>query len=246
MGQKATSTPGQALQELRSALASEPRLGGEFRADRLDLEPDGVLILEGEVDTVAQKKIALEIAAAFPAITGIVDRLRLRPAERMGDAEIRAHLRRVFSMDPSLSGLDVNEFRGGSIKTIVKTPEPNGTLEYEVVDGIVTLNGALMDLAVKRYVGVLAWWVPGCRDVINGIAVASDDSDGPDRIADAVRLVLEKNPYLDAAQVKVGVRNRIVRLTGLLPSQAQCEMAQNDAWCIFGVDQVINEIKVGA
>lgn len=228
---------------LRAALASDERLGHLFKPDRLHLEPDGVLIFEAEVDDVMQKKVALKIAAAFPDVTGIVDRVHLRPAERMGDAEIRTQLRRIYSADPTLEGLSVLERRGARLAEIARIDDPTGTLEYEVVDGIVTLNGSANGLTVKRYVGVLAWWVPGARDVINGIEDISGEKDAPDRIAEAVRLALEKDPYLDDAQIKVGVRDRVVRLTGLLPTKAQRRMAENDTWYVFGVDDVINEIE---
>jgi osmotically-inducible protein OsmY len=36
-----------------------------------------------------------------------------------------------------------------------------------------------------------------------------------------------------------------VRLTGLVPSEAERDMAERDAWYVFGVDDVINEIAVG-
>lgn len=245
MGNSQMRTPDSILDALRAKLASDPYLGTAFRPARLALDRDGVLTFEGVVDTVAQKKVALEIAAALPEVSGIIDRLHLRPAEKMEDAEIRAHLRRLFTADPSLSGLTIQERRSEMLQALTDPTEPFGTLEYEARDGVVTLNGTLQDLATKRYVGVLAWWVPGVRDVINGIAVL-DEADGPDRIADAVRVVLEKNPYFDAAQIKVGVRDRVVRLTGLLPAEAQREMAENDAWCVFGVDRVINEIVVGS
>lgn len=235
----------QILDRLRDSLSGDERIGGHFRAGRLELDSDGVLIIEAEVASVAQKKIVLETAAAFPEIVGIVDRIRLKPASVMGDGEIRAHLRRAYTEDPALAGLTVREYRGHNCETVADPADAHGTLDYEVVDGIVTLNGSLPGLTTKRYAGVLSWWVPGCRDVINGIAVTSDEADGADKVAEAVHLVLEKNPYIDAAQVKVGARNRIVRLTGYLPSEEQREMAEDDAWSVFGVDGVINEIEVG-
>lgn len=238
-------TEGAVLDKLRAALASTPSLGHAFQADRLSLDADGVLIFEAEVDSVAQKKIALETAAAFPEVTAIVDRVRVAPADHMGDAEIRAHLQLAFTEDPALSSFAVRELRGGVSHPVAEMADAHGTIEYEVVDGVVTLNGALPGLTLKRYVGVLAWWVPGSRDVINGIEVASGEADHADKIAEAVHLVLEKNPYIDAGQVKVGARERVVRLTGYLPSDGQREMAENDAWCVFGVDKVVNEIDVG-
>ena len=201
--------------------------------DRLEIAADGALILEGEVDRVAQKKLALEVAAAHPDIAAIVDRLRVRPAERLSDAAIRSRLRETFSLDPSLAGFRITEVAGsGRSKQIAQPDAETGTLEYAVSDGRVTLNGSTSDLAIKRYIGVLAWWCPGVGDVINGLEAASDQSDGPDRIADAVRVVLEKDPYVDAAQVKVGVRRRTVRLTGFLPSAEQARLAENDAWYV--------------
>lgn len=230
--------------ELRGRLFGDRRIGGGLTISRLRREPDGLILIEGEVDSVAQKKIALEITAAHPDVPGIVDRLRVRPAEAMSDAGIRSHLRKIFASDMTLQGLSVDEVRGARTDTILDAPEPTGNISYEVADGVVTLNGHVSDLAVKRYVGVLVWWVPGARDVINGIVAASDETDGPDRIADAVRVVLERDPFVDSSQVKVGVRGRVVRLSGFLPREAERRMAENDAWYVFGVDDVINEITV--
>ena len=232
------------LAELRHHFAGDQRLGQGLKLKRMQIEPDGALILEGEVERVAQKKIVLELAAAHPAVEGLVDRVRVRPAERLDDVAIRKHLREVFALDPSLAGLTVTEIGGaGELAAISQPDDATGEFDYAVSEGVVILNGSVSDLAIKRYIGVLAWWCPGSRDVINGIVAASDETDGPDRIADAVRAVLEKDPYVDAAQVKVGVRNRVVRLTGWLPSLAQSRMAENDAWYVFGVDDVVNQIE---
>ena len=42
-------------------------------------------------------------------------------------------------------------------------------VEFAVEDGIVTLDGEVPSLTHKRLAGVFAWWVPGSRDVINGM-----------------------------------------------------------------------------
>jgi len=59
------------------ALRSEPRIGPHFKPEVLRLEPDGALVIEAEVETVAQKRLALERLAALPGLNGIVDRLRV-------------------------------------------------------------------------------------------------------------------------------------------------------------------------
>ena len=64
------------------------------RVDVPGLEPkDGVLLLEGELENIAAKKLALEHAAAVGGVIGIVDRLRITPATPMGDGEICDHVR---------------------------------------------------------------------------------------------------------------------------------------------------------
>jgi osmotically-inducible protein OsmY len=63
-------------------------------------------------------------------------------------------------------------------------------------------------------------------------------------IAEAVRVVLEKDPFVNASQVRVGVLGTTVRLFGLVPSEIEKDAAERDAWCIFAVDKVLNEIQV--
>jgi len=63
-------------------------------------------------------------------------------------------------------------------------------------------------------------------------------------IEEAVRIILEKDPFVNAGQIRVGVRNAVVRLTGLVPTETEREAAERDAWCTFAVDNVINEIQV--
>ena len=232
-------------QKSLAALRSEPRLGPRFKPAALDYDGIGTLTIEGEVESLAAKKLALELVAALPEVTEIVDRLHVKPAANMGDAEIRAHLRHSYYEEQAFRGIGIREFRNKAFE-VVRTPtEPAmGSIDIEVADGLVTLNGAVPGLVSKRLAGAMAWWVPGSRDVINGIAVEPPEEDAPIRIQEAVKIVLEKNPFIEAGQIRVGVRNRVVRLTGVVHIGEQREMAENDAWSVFGVDKVINEITV--
>jgi hypothetical protein len=74
------------LEKVRAALHSEPRLGPGFTPERLDIDAEGTLTIEGEAPSVAAKKLALERAAALPEVSGILDRLRVAPASPMADA----------------------------------------------------------------------------------------------------------------------------------------------------------------
>lgn len=115
-----------------------------------------------------------------------------------------------------------------------------GRIDVEVTDGVVTLNGAVTSFSAKRLAGVLAWWIPGSRDVVNGLEVSPPEQDNDDEVVDAVRLALEKNPFIDAAQIRVGCKDYIVTLEGLVRNMAQRQMSEADAWYVFRVDRVIN------
>jgi osmotically-inducible protein OsmY len=231
------------LNRVRAALASEPRLD----LPRFPIElsfAQGTLTLEGEVGDVAAKKLALERTAALPEVAVIIDRLRVQPAQRMGDGEIRDLVRDALLQEPAFGDFAIRRRLGERIEPVREPPEPRGTIELKVEEGVVTLNGQVPNLDDKRLAGVLAWWVPGSRDVINGIAVEPPEQDSDVAILEAVRLVLEKDPFVDASQIRVGVKNALVRLTGLVPSEAEREMAEFDAWYVFGVDKVDNRIEV--
>ena len=179
--------------KIRAALHSEPRLGPSFHLRQILFEDDGFLVLDGEVPDVAAKKLALERAAAIPGVTGIVDRLHVRPAAPMGDGEIRVHVRDAFINELAFETLEIREFDAGKWQLVRGVPQGSrGTIDLEVQDGIVTLNGRVPGLTSKRLAGVLAWWVPGVRDVVNGIEVDPPEEDNPDLIEEAVRVALER------------------------------------------------------
>lgn len=238
------------IDAVRRAFREEPRLGPRFKLDRIAVESDGTLALEGNVACLAEKKLALLRAAVVPGIVGLVDRVHVVPVTPAGDRHIRAQLRQMFAQDPNFSDLEIREDVAAGVVATEFRPvagsveSASGRIDIEVEGGVVTLNGAVRTLVRKRLAGAMAWWIPGVRDVINGIVVDPPEEDGPDQIEEAVRVVMDRNPAFDATQIKIGVRARVVRLTGLVRSEATREMAENDAWAVFGVDDVIDEIEV--
>lgn len=234
------------LAALRAALASEPRLAGCNSRISASLADD-VLVLEGDVPSVAAKKLALKRAAALGAVTGIVDRLRVTPAQAMGDGEIRVLLRDAFLQEPALAECTLIEVTGSGAGTIQDPAiSPRGRIEFSVANGVVTLNGEVPGLGHKRLAGVLAWWVPGSRDVINGLAETPPEEDNDGEITDAVRIALEKDPFVNASQVRATTRESVVILRGQVPTDSERNMAEADAWYVFGVNGVINELEVRA
>ncbi|WP_242345201.1 BON domain-containing protein [Anaeromyxobacter terrae] len=203
----------------------------------------GVLVMEGEVADAGAKKLALSRAASLPGIHHIVDRLRVAPARHMSDAEIRDHLRDALGSEPVFNGCAVR-ISSGAPPMSGGAAGPRPAIDGSVEGGIVTLAGEVPSLGHKRLAGVLAWWIPGTRDVVNGLEVAPPERDGDDEITDAVHLALDKDPLVDGSQVAVTTRRAIVTLGGSVASAEQREMAELDAWFVFGVEGVANGIAV--
>lgn len=206
---------------------------------------DGAVVLEGEVEHVAAKKLSLELAAAVEGVRGVVDRLHVAPAERKGDGAIRDSFCAFLLREP--------EFRECSLRARVKghgevlreaAGDRGCSIEAAVEDGVITLEGRVISLSHKRVAGVLAWWTPGCRDVVNSLYVEPAEEDNDDEVVDALRLVLEMDPLVEAGQIRASCRNYVVTLEGCVRTQEERRQAELDAWYLFAVDRVVNRIEV--
>ncbi|HEY8460533.1 MAG TPA: BON domain-containing protein [Blastocatellia bacterium] len=247
--------PESTLKEIRESLEREPRI--KFHQHPIKIvfnDVDDTVTLQGEAPDIAAKKLALELAAAAPGVRGVVDRLRVAPSERMSDEEIRNHIRDAFIQEPTFSNCAIRVQTNDGIETFNDPAEKRGdmliivgggmALQEGRDEGVVLLEGQAPSLSHKRLAGVLAWWVPGSRDVLNCLEVVPPEEDNDGEITDAVKLVLDKDPLVDDVEILVTTRNRVVTLDGAVNSEAEKNMAEYDAWFVFGVDKVINNIQV--
>ncbi len=229
------------LKEVRAALEHDTRINLHSYPIHLTFSNDD-LVLEGEAENIAAKKLALELAAAVPRVGRIIDRLRVRPAEHMSDAVIRERVRDALMGEPAFETCSIRI----QTKDVAAFREPpsslSGDILIEVEEGVVFLNGHVPSLSHKRLAGVLAWWVPGSRDVINGLEEVPPEEDNDEEVTDAVRLVLEKDPFVNADRIRVSTRNYVVTLRGFVPNKEVKDMAEFDAWYVFGVDGVVNKL----
>lgn len=227
------------LRVIRGELGKEPRLVPALGTLSLRFH-DGVLFMDGEVATVGAKRLALERAAGVWCVQGIVDRLHVSPALRMSDGALARRLGIALARERMFAAYAITcDGRRGR-----RAGDGHGLIDYRVEDGVVTLRGAVMRLDHKRMAGVLAWWMPGSRDVVNAIAVEPPDDDSDRTMADDLRAVLRKDPLLSAARIRVSVHHCAVRLSGSVASRSESERAESDAWCLFGVERVENTLAV--
>lgn len=230
------------LEAVHAALRSESRI---HSCGKIHLTfAEGDLTMEGEVDHIAGKKLALEAAARISGIARIIDRLRVHPATPMEDGEILVHVRDALLQEVVLASCKIRVQDKGKTELVREPPGADGEIEVRVENGVVTLDGDVAGPGQKRIAGVLAWWVPGSRDVINGLGVSPPEQDSEAAVTDAVLQVLEKDPFVYASNIHVYTRGHIVTLTGSVPREAERKLAEDDAWYVFGVDRVENRLEV--
>ncbi len=210
------------VKALRAALTDRFHLDPKRFPIHVAME-DGALVIEGLVESVATKKRILYLAMGMESVTGVVDRLRVRPATTLSDKEIKKHLVDALVEEPTLD---------------------EDTIDVTVKDGVVDLEGTVPSLSHKRLAGVLAWWVPGTMDVINSLEVVPPEEDSDDEISEALRIVLEKDRLVDAGSISISTKNWVVTLSGTAACEAEREAAEADAWYIWGVNDVVNNIVV--
>ncbi|MDR3505758.1 MAG: BON domain-containing protein [Acidocella sp.] len=230
------------LETVRAALHSEPRIHpcGQIHLGLTN----GELTMDGEVDHIAGKKLALEAVARIPGVDRIIDKLHVHPSSPMGDGELLNQVRDALAQEIALASCVIRVRGKGHVETVQDPAKADGEIEIRVDDGVVTLDGDVPGPGEKRIAGVLAWWVPGSRDVINGIGVTPPEQDSEAAVTDAVLQVLEKDPFINAESIHVYTRGRIVTLTGSVPRPAERKLAEDDAWYVFGVDQVVNQLGI--
>ena len=125
------------IKRVRAALEKDPRIN-LHRYPISVAAQNGDLILTGEVESIAAKKLALVTASETHGVERIVDRLKVTPGEEMGDAEIRDHVCKVLFEEPALEHCSIHGFVGNHVATEKAMGEAAGSIVVTVSDGVVT------------------------------------------------------------------------------------------------------------
>lgn len=205
----------------------------------------GVVTLTGEVAEISAKRRAPLVARDVPGVTTVDDRLTVKPAEAMGDDEILVHLRKMILDDLALAHYDlVTINHKGEAERWRENPEHPGRIVLHAEDGGVYLEGRARSLCDRRLVEVMAWWVPGSRNVVNDLEVVPPEEDNDDQLKEAIVLVLDLDPFVDHEEILFTCRNGEVTLKGRVPVPEQIKLAEHDCWYIDGVRKVENQLEL--
>ncbi len=235
------------IKATRAGLEREPRINLHRWPIHLEVSDDGVLIMEGDVENLSAKKMAREIAGTVPEVRGVVDRLQVAPAEPRSDGEILGMLESLLLEARDLKNCTLRVMKKGQSLTLqeIRDADASGDILVAVKAGVVTLDGWVISLSHKRLAGVLAWWTPGCRDVVDALEVLPPEQDGDDEVSDVLSLVLEMDPMIPhPGQIRIQTHNYVVTLQGVVNTQTEKNRAEQDAWYLFAVDNVINQLAV--
>jgi len=227
------------IAEIRAHLEKEPVVNLHRYPVEIRIE-DGGVVLEGEVEHLAAKRLIPLTAARLAPDKGVIDRLRVDPGERRGDGAVLDDVAQRVREESVFKDyqLRYDAQREGA------TEPPAGRIEVAVNDGVVTLSGEVQSLSHKRMADVLAWWAPGSVDVDNRLKVTPPERDSDGEIADALRMVIEKDPMLDATQIHIDVQDRKVKLEGMVVNEEHRRAAELDAWAVLGVHGVDNCLQL--
>ena len=184
---------------------------------------DGVVTLEGKVDSFAEKWAAEEAVKRLPGVKALAM-----------DIEVK------ISGTNERTDSDIAQAAENALKWDVAVPHKQ--IKVSVERGFVTLDGEVdwqfqksaADRAVRHLKGVTG--VSNCITIKPKVA--------PENVREKIEGALKRNAILDAEQIMVQADGGKVTLSGTVHSWTELDAAVDAAWAAPGVSEVKNLLTV--
>ena len=200
-----------------------------------------VIRLEGTVEDIIALKKILKLARSEAGQTPVVEDLHVQTSTSMKDEQLCDAVIKTLSTEPLFRDMRITS---GNEDAASGSQPDNDWIQVSTSGSSVHLEGKVHSLSHRRLAEVMTWWIPGTSRVENRLQLSLPEQDTDEELQDAIRLVLERDPSLDAAQIQYAVKDKNVVLNGYVESDINRLIASRDCWTVPGVHAVDNRIQV--
>ena len=211
-----------AIQQLNHTLATDRRF--DLKSMKVSVVPHGRHVgLVGWVSRLPEKIWIENLAMGLLGPDQIDSCLVVGPPGQRSDAEIKKAARDSLDQDRSIDATSI---------------------QVRAANGVLRLTGLIDTTLHSRFAGAICWWIPGVRDVVNDLDVIYPEPEDDELLAQTIQAVMEKDPLVDRSEILVLCHGGVVTLSGTVGGAVARGAAENDAWVVAGVRDVINQIEI--
>lgn len=210
------------IQQIQDILAVDPRFAIKSLNARV-VPDDGRVGLVGWVSRLPEKIWIEQIAADVAGPDGVQSCLVVGPPGQRPDSLIAKVIRDALEQDRSIDATSIR---------------------VKVSNGVARLTGIIDTTLHRRFAGALCWWVLGVRGVVNDLDVIYPEPENDELLAEAIQAVMDKDPLVDVTEILVLSHSAVVTLAGTVGGADARDAAENDAWIVEGVRDVVNQIEI--